>query len=144
MTLSSASSTVKGFKGNGFKIFVVDDEVTIAFTLAAILRVNGYTAHSFTNPVKALEAAEQIAPHLVISDVVMPEMSGVDLAMRILAVCPECRILLFSGQAATHDFLVESRKAGYGFNVTPKPIHPQDLLIAVRQQLDTLPATTAA
>jgi DNA-binding NtrC family response regulator len=119
---------------DGFKVFVVDDEKTIAFTLAAILRVNGFAAESFTNPLEALKAAAHDAPHLLLSDVMMPEMTGIDLAIKVLAICPNCKILLFSGQAATVDFLSESRKAGYDFEILQKPVHPQDLLEAIRHQ----------
>jgi DNA-binding NtrC family response regulator len=122
-----------------FKIFVVDDETTISFTLAAILRVNGFAAESFTNPLRALEAAAGSSPHLLLSDVSMPQMSGVDLAMQILAVCPECKVLLFSGQAATTDLLRAAREQGFNFKLLEKPVHPQELLEAVREQQFALP-----
>jgi DNA-binding NtrC family response regulator len=122
-----------------FKIFVVDDEMSISFTMAAILRVNGFAAESFTNPLKALVAAGEKAPHLLLSDVSMPQMSGVDLAMQILAICPECKVLLFSGQAATSDLLSGAKKNGFNFKLLEKPIHPQDLLQAIREQNLVLP-----
>ncbi len=118
----------------GTRILVVDDERLIASTLAAILRQSGYQAESFTNPLDALHSAKLNAPDLVISDVVMPQMSGVELAMLLKATCPDCKILLFSGQAATVDFLEPARKKGHHFNILSKPIHPKDLLQAIRQQ----------
>ena len=113
-------------------IHVVDDEPVIARTLAAILESQGFAAVSFTNPLKSLEAAAVAAPHLLISDVSMPQMTGVELAIRIKELCPECKVLLFSGQAATANLLDEAAKQGHAFQILRKPIHPADLLAAVK------------
>jgi CheY-like chemotaxis protein len=67
------------------RVFVVDDEHVIASTLAAILTLHGYSATSFTSPQEALAAARSSAPDLLISDVLMPGFSGVDLAIQIKA-----------------------------------------------------------
>ncbi len=76
------------------RVFVVDDEHVIASTLAAILRQEGFTADFFTNPLMALESARCVAPDLLISDIMMPELSGMDLAIEKQALCPRCKILL--------------------------------------------------
>ena len=80
------------------RVFVVDDEANIAFTLAAILRIHGFDARHFTEPHAAMSAARLDCPDLLISDVVMPLLSGIELAIQMRECCPECRILLFSGQ----------------------------------------------
>jgi CheY-like chemotaxis protein len=109
-------------------VFVVDDEWIIASTLAAILRHNGYESVYFTQPLAALEAARSEAPILLISDVMMPEMSGVELAIHLRALSPECKIMLFSGQAATADLLNAASKQGHEFVLFSKPVHPTELL----------------
>ena len=86
--------------------FVVDDEEVIASTLAAILKISGFASMAFADPWEALRTAESQPPSLVISDVIMPGMNGIDLAIRIKSKCPNCKILLFSGQAATADLLL--------------------------------------
>ena len=92
------------------RVFVVDDEDVIASSLAMILRFQGgFHARSFTNPLEALRAAQLEAPDLLISDVVMPELSGIDLAIQLREYCPDCKVLLFSGQAVTAQ-LLEVRK----------------------------------
>lgn len=113
------------------RIFVVDDESTIASSLTAILNMRGYRARFFINPVEALAAARRDQPDLLISDVVMPELSGVDLAIQLKEQCPSCKVLLFSGQAATTDFLREARQQGHSFEVLAKPIHPNALLARI-------------
>lgn len=114
------------------RVFVVDDEHVIAQTLAIILTQNGFDATSFTNPLEALAAARAGCPDLVISDVMMPEMSGVDLAMALQSACSNCKILLFSGQSATKDLLETARGKGHHFRLLSKPVHPTDLLDSIR------------
>jgi DNA-binding NtrC family response regulator len=110
------------------RVFVVDDEFIIASTLGLILRHKGFDAISFHAPLDALEAARSQPPDLLISDVVMPQFSGIELAIQIQKQCPNCKILLFSGQAATSGMLEAARANGHDFEVISKPVHPTDLL----------------
>ena len=80
------------------RIFVVDDEHLIDSTTALILSHYGFDAVFFTSPLDALLAARLDAPDLLVSDIVMPQISGILLAIRMQACCPGCRVLLFSGQ----------------------------------------------
>jgi DNA-binding response OmpR family regulator len=114
-------------------IFVVDDERVIASTLTTILQLNGYQARSFLNPLEALEAARTVKPDLVIADVVMPGLSGIDLAIQLKELCPTCKFLLLSGQAATADLLESAQRQGHDFAVIAKPIHPTDLLARIKE-----------
>jgi DNA-binding response OmpR family regulator len=113
------------------RVFVVDDEHVIASTLAVILNMNGYSARYFTRPLEALAAACLGAPDLLISDVSMPDLSGIDLAIQIRAQYPDCKILLFSGQANTVDLLERARGQGHDFHLILKPVHPTELLAAI-------------
>ncbi len=115
----------------GSCVFVVDDEHVIASSLAAILQMNGFRARSFTRAREALNAAPLQAPDLLISDVVMRDISGIDLAILITVQCPRCKILLFSGHASTSDLLQVARDKGYNFRLLSKPVHPADLLSEV-------------
>ncbi len=114
-------------------VLIVDDEPIIADTLAAILTHHGFAAMSAYDGEHALALAETIPPELLISDVLMPGMSGIDLAIAIQEAIPDCRVLLFSGQAATVDLLASARKAGHDFTVLVKPVHPTELLAQVRK-----------
>jgi DNA-binding response OmpR family regulator len=120
-------------------VLVVDDEKIIADTLVAILARSGYTALAAYDGESALERARTCPPQMLITDVCMPGMGGIELAVAIRSSFPACKILLFSGQMATVDLLVASRNAGYDFAAISKPIHPTELLARVSAFLD--PAT---
>ena len=113
--------------------FVVDDEAVIAQTLAIILNQAGFQASAFDHPDKAIAACAELVPDLLISDVMMPGMTGLDLAIQFRQAQPECKILLFSGQAATADLLEKTREQGYDFDLLSKPVHPADLLAKLKK-----------
>jgi CheY-like chemotaxis protein len=110
------------------KVLVVDDERVIADTLAIILNQHGYDASAVYTGTAAVEKARMTTPDLIISDVIMPDMNGIEAAIRIREFLPACKILLFSGQAATADLLESARAQGHEFEILAKPVHPQDLL----------------
>jgi CheY-like chemotaxis protein len=114
------------------KILVADDERVIADTLVIILNQAGFEASAAYSGRKALELAETLKPDMLISDVIMPDLSGIDAAITIRAKLPSCKILLFSGQAATADLLDKARAQGHEFEILAKPVHPQDLLAKLR------------
>jgi DNA-binding NtrC family response regulator len=124
---------------NHHRIFIVDDEHVIASTLAMILRNQGFEATSFTEPLDALETALCEAPDLLISDVMMPRLSGIELAIEVRKHCPECKVLLFSGQASTANLLEAARANGHAFEILAKPVHPTNLLRQIQNVLGANP-----
>jgi DNA-binding response OmpR family regulator len=114
------------------RVLVVDDERLIAGTVATILSANGFEAAEAYSGEEALEIARELEPDIVLTDVLMPRMSGVELGMRLREELPEARILLFSGQAATSELMRMARARGYDFELFPKPIHPDDLIAKLR------------
>ena len=114
------------------KVLVVDDEQVIADTLAKILDLNGYEASAVYSGTAAVESARSLQPDLVISDVIMQDMNGIEAAIHIRGFLPTCKILLFSGQAATADLLENARAQGHEFEILAKPVHPADLLAKLK------------
>jgi CheY-like chemotaxis protein len=110
------------------RVLVVDDEQVIADTLSIILNKAGFDASPVYTGTAAVESARTLQPDLIISDVIMPDMNGIEAAIQIRAFLPACKILLFSGQAATADLLESARAKGHEFEILAKPVHPQDLL----------------
>ncbi len=123
-------------------VLVVDDEGTIADSLSAILCRSGYAAMVAYDGLSALETALLMPPELLITDVVLPGMGGIELAITIKRVFPECKIILFSGHASTTDLLATAGRAGHAFVLLNKPVHPKDLLARVSEALKPAKAAT--
>lgn len=121
------------------KILVVDDEHAIAYTVAEILRTAGYEVATAYNGTQALAQASQCCPSLLLTDVLMPQTNGFEVALEIKRKCPECRLLLFSGQASTAQlastYVQTFTNRGYRFELLPKPLHPDSLLKRLQESL---------
>jgi CheY-like chemotaxis protein len=109
-------------------VLVVDDEETLANTTVEILNLAGFCAFVAYDGETALELAAKFHPDILLTDVVMPRMNGVELAVAISKLLPRTQILLISGQAGTIDLLQRARDEGQSFEVIAKPIHPLKLI----------------
>jgi len=124
-------------------VLVVDDESVIAETVAAILSKSGYAVMIAYDAPEALEMALLSPPELLITDVSLPGMSGIELAITVRRIFPDCKVLLFSGHAATAGLLAGAQRAGHTFTLLSKPVHPKDLLAWVSQSLPQVSSATA-
>ncbi len=115
------------------KVLITDDERVIADTLAAILNHGGFEARAAYSCSEALEIAPAFRPDLLISDVIMAEMNGIEAAIRMKRMLPDIRVFLLSGQTATPELLHKEKAEGYGFEVLIKPVHPRDLISRLRE-----------
>jgi DNA-binding NtrC family response regulator len=117
----------------GRVILVVDDEPVIADTLATILNGSGFSAFAAYSGESALEMISARVPDLLITDVCMPGMNGIELAIAVRERFPGCKVLLFSGHASSTDVIDQVRARGYDFEFLSKPVHPRDLLERLRE-----------
>ena len=117
-------------------IFVVDDESVIAQTVGLILRNAGYQARSFSEPGAALNAAAGERPDLLVTDMVMPGMNGVELALRMQELRPSCKVLVISGQLLTLPATAKDSRGDRDFDFLCKPVHPLKLLEKIEDVLD--------
>jgi DNA-binding NtrC family response regulator len=67
-------------------------------------------------------------PEYVLTDIMMPGMNGMELAIAITQTHPATKILLFSGQAGISEILEESKAKGFEFPLLAKPVHPSRLI----------------
>jgi CheY-like chemotaxis protein len=119
------------------RVLILDDEQIIANTLALILNRSGFEAHAVYNGEAAIETARALSPDFLISDVIMEGMTGIDAAITISKIAPDCRIILFSGQAATEDLLERAEASGYRFELLVKPVHPRALIDRLSEPTNT-------
>jgi CheY-like chemotaxis protein len=110
------------------RVIVVDDERLIANTLATILNNAGYDARAVYSGEQLVELLETFQPEVLIADVVMPGMTGIQAAIATRNKLPKCNILLFSGQPITADLIDQARAQGHEFELVAKPVHPSELL----------------
>ncbi|MEW6657098.1 MAG: response regulator [Thermodesulfobacteriota bacterium] len=117
-------------------VLVVEDEEAIRMLLVNQLASHGYSVLAAANGAEALKLAANLeAPiHLVVTDVVMPQMSGGELVKRLKMVRPECKALFLSGYAAdtmSHHGVWED-----GAPFVQKPFRLKDLARRIREILD--------
>jgi DNA-binding response OmpR family regulator len=113
------------------RVLVVDDERDIADTLVLILRMSGHAARAAYTAEEAIEVAPHFLPHAIITDVMMPGMSGVDLSVWFAEHYPDCKVLLVSGRNSAALLIEASRKGGNDHIILPKPVHPTEILAFV-------------
>jgi DNA-binding NtrC family response regulator len=114
-------------------VLIVDDEHLIADTLADILNDGNFMAVALYDGPSALDWVRSTSIDILITDVAMPEMNGIELAKSIKSISPKTRIVLLSGQAQTRDLMQHARREGYFFELWAKPIHPDDVLERLEQ-----------
>ncbi|HXS75258.1 MAG TPA: response regulator [Terracidiphilus sp.] len=115
------------------KVLVVDDQRLIADTLAEILSNAGFEAVAAYDGFDALDKASRFLPHWIITDVLMPRMNGVELAIALRKNYPASSILLFSGQAGISEILQSGVSQGYQFELIAKPVHPMRLIERLKE-----------
>jgi CheY-like chemotaxis protein len=111
------------------KILVVDDEQLIADTLTRILSGSGFEATAAYSAAEALAVIRDSGcPDILLSDVMMPGLNGIELAKQIRDACTHTEVTLITGNSHTPDLLRKAEGEGYRFKMLPKPIHPRTLL----------------
>ncbi len=127
--------------GGGETVLVVEDEPAILRLGTAMLERLGYDVISAATPSEAIRLAREHAGeiHLLITDVVMPETNGRDLARSLLSLHPRLRRLFMSGYTA--DVIADHGVLDKGVHFLLKPFSARDLAAKVREALDQAPVS---
>jgi DNA-binding response OmpR family regulator len=112
-------------------VHVVEDEPIIATTLAIIFNAAGFEVMAFNSGEDCLRAAQSAPPTLLITDVALPGIDGIQLAIQFKTLHPHCKILLLSLQPSTEELLILANKRGHWFEIVAKPVHPKELLTKI-------------
>ncbi len=120
------------------RILVVDDEEVIRSTVRQILERAGHEVREAADGALALRAFREQGADLVLTDIIMPEMEGVETTVALRKISADVKIIAMSGGGRTRnlDFLKVARKLGAD-GVLPKPFGMKDLLSAVEQALSS-------
>ena len=111
------------------RVLVVDDDKLVADTLQLVFRANGFEAEARYSAAEGLERARTFAPQLLLTDITMPERTGLELADEVARELPDCRILMLTAYSSN---LVKAtghgRKFGPRMRILSKPVRPEELL----------------
>ena len=116
------------------RVLVVENDVRLRNALAELIRSWGYEAESAPDGQQALEKISSFDPVLVVSDLRMPVMGGMDLLKQVRETRPGINFIMLTGHASI-DEAVEATKLG-AFNFLEKPLNPQRLQVELRNCLE--------
>ena len=115
-------------------IFVIEDDESMRETLSGILTFLGYQVHLFSNPLEFLKTTIQVAPAIIITDMRMPDMSGVELQAELLKRGRQVPIIFISGESTVPQ-TISAMKQGASEFLT-KPFDRDQLMEAVVRGLN--------
>ncbi|HDS15941.1 MAG TPA: sigma-54-dependent Fis family transcriptional regulator [Proteobacteria bacterium] len=127
------SNPAKAEKHPPIHIMVVDDEISMCEFLEIILARNGYLVSGFTDPVAAIRTLEHETYDLIISDLRMPAMTGLELLRTVRKKCPATEIIMITAFASTST-VIEAMKSG-AFDYISKPFKVDEILLTVEKAL---------
>src|SRR5690348_9709378 len=102
------------------KVLVIDDDASVADTLTMVLNMSGFDAIAAYSGEHALDLARQTSYDHLVTDVMMKPMNGIEAALAIRAICPDCTILLISGNERTSNLLADAVRDGHDFDILAK------------------------
>lgn len=117
------------------RVLVVDDEPTIVSTICMILDASGFDVVGVNSGYAAIARVGDFCPDLLLSDIKMPGMNGFETGVEIKKLCPDCRLLFFSGYSDVSGMAEALRDSGHRFELLPKPLHPNVLLDKIKAAL---------
>ena len=113
-------------------VLVIDDDITVADTFAMVLNMDGFEATVAYSGETGVELARNREFEYLVTGVVMPQMNGIEAAIEICRLLPECKVLLVSGDNNSDALLQEALSRGYKFAILAKPVHPLVLFQTLR------------
>jgi CheY-like chemotaxis protein len=115
------------------RILVVDDDPDACEAISGLLDQSGYAVEVAADPAHALVRLEEVHPDLVVSDLQMPGMSGLELIRRIQVRQPGTPVILVTG-AETRDLCTGAKQYG-AVDCLTKPVNPEELLWSIERAL---------
>ena len=123
-----SSSQLSGY------VFLIEDEDELRADLERMLSFNGYRVRGFSNPQEYLALNSHVAPAVVVTDMRMPEMSGVELQEELMRQGRKIPMVFISGQSEDHQIVAALKGGAVDFLL--KPFARETLLAAVAKGLE--------
>jgi|ERR1019366_394100 DNA-binding NtrC family response regulator len=124
--------TIPEAKQTPAQVLVIDDNITVADTVAMVLNMDGFEATVACGGETGVELARSREFEYLVTGVVMPQMNGIAAAIEICKLLPECKVVLVSGHNDSCALLQEALSRGYKFEILAKPVHPLVLFETLR------------
>jgi DNA-binding NtrC family response regulator len=121
-------------------VLVIEDDIAVADTVAMVLKLDGFEATVAYSGETGVELARNREFEYLVTGVVMPKMNGIEAAIEICKVLPECKVLLVSGDNDAAALLQEALSRGYKFEILATPVHPLVLFQTLRSVGTTQPS----
>jgi CheY-like chemotaxis protein len=124
--------TVPEPKRTPAQVLVIEDDTAVADTVAMVLKKDGFEATVAYSGETGVELARNREFEYLVTGVVMPRMNGIEAAIEIRKLLPECKVLLVSGDNEAGALLQEALSRGYKFEILATPVHPLVLFQTLR------------
>ncbi len=124
-------SFIGEIRGSKRMILVIEDEPVIAETMVEVLRYSGYEAFSTAYAGEAVALSAELRPDLALSDVILGEANGVELALELHRSVPTMKLLLISGNVAAPDCIAACQPSSAMLDLIEKPVPPEELLTTI-------------
>jgi two-component system nitrogen regulation response regulator NtrX len=114
-------------------ILIVDDDTEILGSISGLLQDEGYKTVTASGGKEALAQLKHTEPSLVLLDIVMPEMDGLQTLTKIKETCPQQAVIMISGQATVENAVTATKIGAVDF--VEKPFQPERLLVSISNVL---------
>lgn len=116
------------------KILVIDDEKPIRNTLKEILEYEDHSVETASDGFEGIEKAKETKYDIILSDIKMPQMDGLEVIEKLMGICPEVPIIMISGHGTVETAVEALKKGAYDF--IEKPLELNRLLVTIRNALE--------
>lgn len=123
---SNANSATNSTRQSAARVLIIDDDPTVRSSMRALLEAEDYEVLTAQNADEGLAHLGQQPVHAIVSDIIMPGMTGTDFLAAARRLAPDVEVLLITGEPTTESALSALR--GHAFDYLSKPIDPEKLL----------------
>jgi len=127
------------------QILIVDDDPMVRYTIQRVLSSHGFDCHAVDNGREALRYLLNNVVELIITDIIMPDVEGIELIIAVKESCPQLPVIAISGggRVGAPEYLNMASQLGASRSLR-KPFDNEELIAAVRELLPAKPSDSAS